>query len=188
MSDSKYCSNCGTLLQEGSMFCSRCGRSVAGAAASAGQAVPPPYPRQRGEKGEKEEKNEKDQREKNEKDEKGEKGGRESWVPSLFGGLVLIWLGITALIAFTSPGGWSNWGYYFLIGLGVILILEGIVLGSRRGSYSPYYGFIIGGVIVALIGLTPLYWSYSVWPYIIIILGIFVILIAILGRRRTPRP
>lgn len=188
MSDSKYCSYCGAALSEGSMFCSRCGRSTT-ATSAAGQAPPPPYPGQRGEKGEKDEKQEKGQDEKHEKSEKGEKGGQDSWIMSLFGGLVLIWLGITFAIAYTSPMvGWSNWWNYFLVGLGVILVLEGLVLGSRRGSFAPFYGFIIGGIIVALIGVGPLFWSYSLWPYFIIVLGILIILVAIFGRRRAPRP
>jgi len=183
MSDSKYCNNCGAPITEGSLYCSRCGRSVAtaGVAYTTGQAVPP---RHRGEKDEKNEKNEKQ-----EKGEKDEKGGKDNWITSLFGGLVLIWLGIVFAIAVSQPSvGWNNWWNYFLAGLGVILVLEGILLGSRKGSYRPYYGLIIGGIIVALIGIGPLYWTFAIWPYIVIVLGVFVILIAIFGRKRSPRP
>jgi hypothetical protein len=183
MSDSKYCSHCGALLTEGSAYCSRCGRAVAAGAAAyaAGQAVPP---KKRSEKDEKDEKGEKE-----EKGEKDEKGGKDNWITSLFGGLILIWLGIVFAIAVSQPSvGWNNWWNYFLAGLGIILVLEGALLGSRRGSFAPFYGLIVGGVIVALIGIGPLFWTYSVWPYIVIVLGIFVILVAIFGRRRTPRP
>jgi hypothetical protein len=156
---------------------------VAGGAAPTPGQAPPPTPRKRGEKEEKDEKNEKQ-----EKGEKNEKGGKDNWIPGLFGGLVLIWLGVTFAISVTQPNGWNNWWNYFLAGLGVILVLEGIILGSRRGHMGPYYGLIVGGVIVALLGIGPLYWSYDIWPYVIIILGVFVILLAIFGRRRTPRP
>lgn len=183
MSDSKYCSYCGAPLPEGSAYCSRCGRPVAagGAAYTTGQTMPPRR------HGEKDEKNEKD--EKQEKGEKDEKGGKDNWITSLFGGLVLIWLGIVFAIAVSQPSvGWNNWWNYFLAGLGIILVLEGILLGARRGSFAPFYWLIVGGVIVALIGIGPLFWTYAIWPYIVIILGVFVILVAIFGRRRTPRP
>ena len=185
MSDSKYCSYCGAPITEGSAYCSRCGRSVAvGAAYATGQAMPP---RQRREKDEKDEKDEKG--EKQEKGEKDEKGGKDNWITSLFGGLVLIWLGIVFAIAVSQPSvGWENWWNYFLAGLGIILVLEGILLGARRGSFAPFYGLIVGGAIVALIGIGPLFWTYAIWPYIVIVLGIFVILVAIFGRRRAPRP
>jgi len=155
--------------------------AAGGAAYAAGQAAPQ---RQRREKDEKNEKGEKQ-----EKGEKHEKGGKDNWMVSLFGGLILIWLGIVFAIAVTSPSvGWNNWWNYFLAGLGIILVLEGIILGARRGTYGPFYGLIVGGAIIALLGIGPLFWTYAIWPYIVIVLGVFVILIAIFGRRRTPRP
>ncbi len=132
--------------------------------------------REKGEKGEK--------REKEEKGEKGEKGGDRSG--AVVGGSILVWLGISLYLSQvnTIPG--ADWWAYFLSGLGVILILQGIVRRTRSGH--PLTGSILGGAILLVIGLTSILGVRGFWPLILVVIGAAVILSGINARRRSPRP
>lgn len=182
MSEQKFCSNCGSPLSGDAAFCSKCGRAVAQAPAGPVPTPPPTYYRneKRQEKGEKQGRNE--------KGEKSEKGGREGWVASVFAGLIIIWLGISIALPLTNYVVWTNWWPYFLMGLGVILILEGLILAMRRNHFYPFIGFFIGGAIVFLLGMGDAFRVIDFWPYFIIVIGILIVVLAIFGRRRAPRP
>ncbi len=174
----RYCSKCGSEVMGDAEFCSRCGNRIVAVPMSSQptRSEMPPGPRRH-------EKHEKD--EKNEKNEKGEKGS--DLEGPLVAGAVLIWLGISfylmnTLGAIPRP----NWWAYFLSGLGVILIVQGVgrsVILNRSGT-----GRIIGGVVVLGIGLASIVGSMSAWPIFLIAIGIVVIAGGVLGRRRVPKP
>jgi cation transport ATPase len=189
MSEQKFCTNCGAPLSGDAAFCSKCGRSVA--QVSAGPVPPPPPTYHRNEKyQEKHEKHERGEKhekhEKHEKGEKMEKGGRAGWVASVFAGIIIIWLGLSIALALTHYI--TDWWAYFLMGLGVILIIEGFILAMRRSHFYPFIGFFIGGATVFLIGLGDAFKPIYFWSYFLIVIGIVIIAMAIFGRRRAPRP
>jgi hypothetical protein len=188
MSEIRYCSNCGTTVGEGALFCSRCGRPIPQAqpasATPAGGAGPSgASPSYRYERHERHEKNEK-----REKGEKQEKGGRNGWIGPVFGGSVLIWLGIILTLGFYGTIHLSDWWNWFLVGLGIILILEGAAFSISRGRPYPFIGFFIGGIIIFLVGFAPIFTGFNFWPLILVIIGIFIIAGSLLGRRRAPKP
>jgi amino acid transporter len=194
--EDKYCAYCGNKFPAGAAFCFRCGSKVAetGAAAAAATAVggtgagavPPPPTYQRRYRNEKNEKEEKD--EKNEKNEKNEKGKDSDVSGALFGGGVLIWLGVTFYLATTQNIAWTNWWSYFVSGVGVMLLVLGLFRSMKRGSYSPFLGFFIGGAVLLFIGATSIFSTGTNWYFWLIFIGIAIIIIAILGRRRVPMP
>jgi hypothetical protein len=57
-----------------------------------------------------------------------------------------------------------------------------------RGSAYQFSGLFIGGAILLVIGLAFIYGTTLHWSYILILLGILVIVMAIFGRKRVPRP
>ncbi|MBM5805093.1 MAG: zinc ribbon domain-containing protein [Candidatus Verstraetearchaeota archaeon] len=177
MSEQKFCKYCGAPLPEGSTYCPKCGKAVAEAA-----RPPPPPPRGEcfGERAEKEEKGE--------KHEKGEKGRGGDMVGAIFGGGVLVWLGITFWLAQSGTVSWTNWWAYFLAGIGALLIIQGVLRVAMRGSTYEFSGLFIGGAILLIIGLAFVYGTTIRWYYILILLGILVIVMAIFGMKRTPRP
>lgn len=192
MFEDKFCKYCGAPLQAGSAFCPKCGSRVvagAGAAATAGAATgtvpptpPPPYQRQR---------REKDQEKHEEKQEKGEKGkkGREGDVTGgIFGGGILIWLGITFYMATTHIITWNQWWPYFLVGLGAMLILLGLWRGMKRGTMQPFLGFLIGGTVLLLIGIGSIFADSTWWPLWVIALGVVIIVVVLTNLRRMPKP
>jgi hypothetical protein len=180
----RFCSKCGAALPQNASFCPSCGTS---AAPGFGQQAPPTPPRWEGRREyEKQEKHEK--HEKQEKHEKHEKGRGGDITGAITGGLVLIWLGISFYLAQTGYISWSNWWELFLVGLGVIIILQGVV---RYGQgHGPFTGSIIAGLILILIG-AAFYWGFqfaNLWPLIFVAIGIAVLVSAAYGRRRVPSP
>jgi heme/copper-type cytochrome/quinol oxidase subunit 4 len=185
---SRFCHRCGAALPPGAAFCASCGTAVAVApsggqvgAPSAGQqgvaAAPPSYPTRQ------------EKQEKQEKREKQEKGRGGDLAGALTGGLILILLGV--LLYFAAVGttaiNYSNFWEYFLIGIGAILILLGIIRYAQRGT--PYVGSFIGGVILMIIGFAFVSTAnYAFWPLILVVLGIAVIASAFTARRRVPIP
>jgi len=136
---------------------------------------------------EKHEKHEK--REKQEKNEKGEKGRRGDLAGAITGGLILILLGV--LLYFATVGttviNYGNFWEYFLIGIGVILILQGLlrIAEGRR----QVIGSFIGGAVLIIIGFAFVSTNnFNLWPLILVVLGIAAIASAFSTRRRAPRP
>jgi hypothetical protein len=105
---------------------------------------------------------------------------------TMTGGLFLIVLGIAFFLAVNNLYGvtWPNvWGV-FLIGFGIILLLEALlraVLPQYRRGVS---GRIIGGFVLIAVGLIPFagYNWAAYWPVILIVIGL-AILIGQFARR-----
>jgi hypothetical protein len=139
------------------------------------------------ERHERHEKNEK--REKREKREKQEKGRGGDLAGAITGGLVLILLGTLFYLAQngTISVTWNNWWEYFMIGMGAILIVAGLVRYAQRG-YTPM-GSFIGGFVLIFFGLAFVSSNnLSLWPLILVVIGVAAIASAFSGRRRNPAP
>ncbi|MBI2937000.1 MAG: zinc ribbon domain-containing protein [Thaumarchaeota archaeon] len=184
--EAKRCRECGSIIPTDAKFCPSCGAAVAPQTIPPAAAVPLPRREYRGEKHEKAEKGEKEE-EKGEKAEKRSSGDRTGAVT---GGLILIWLGISFYLAQTNVIPWANWWAYFLTGLGVIIIVNGLIRYSEY-RYNPT-GAFIGGAVLVVIGLTFLmgvrdFWR-DFWPVILIIIGAVVIISGLTARSRAQRP
>ena len=180
MSEEKFCSKCGSALGVGAEFCSKCGTPV-----THGSAQPPPPPPFRREyRGEKEEKHEK--HEKEEKGEKHEKGGDRTGV--VIGGLILIWLGVSFYLTHTGMMMGGRWWAYFLAGLGVIIIFQGLLRYSQTRYLPHLTGPLMGGLILSIIGLAFIGGVSDVWPIILVVIGIAIIVSSLTARMRAPRP
>ena len=166
-----YCTRCGAQLPENAQFCSDCGAPVGVPAA--------PRERVRPEKAEKQEK------------------GAEDKTGPVVGGLVLILLGVTFLLAQSGLlREWvtlRNWWAYFLFGLGCILVLQGLLKSVTTTYKGPAAGSLIGGAILSVIGLFFILGeeaSWRVWwPFLLIVIGLIVIISGLtVVVKRTPRP
>ncbi len=142
---------------------------------------------EKSEKGEKNEKNEKDTR--GEKAEKGEKneGSGAMW-GAVMGGLIVLWLGITFLLRQNYPTLDNHWWNLFLAGLGVIVILRGLMLYVQTSNWRASSGLIIGGAIVALIGVGSYLGLADWWAFLIILVGAWIVINAFMSKSRHPRP
>ena len=181
---SRYCHKCGVVLPTSAAFCPACGTAVA-AGPSAGAPSPPtgPIP-SRYHRHEKQEKGEK-----NEKGEKQEKGRGGDLAGAITGGLILILLGILLYYATlgTTVITFGNFWQYFIIGVGVILVIQGIIRYGEKGI--PYLGSFIGGAVMIVIGLAFISSANTnLWPLILVVLGAAAIISAFTTRRNAPTP
>ena len=184
-----YCPKCGKEVKEDAVFCPYCGATLKPEVAQSAQGVVYRRHRNIDEKNEKNEKREKDERqEKAEKQEKGEKHEGEGFAGAVMGGLVIIWLGATFILReynFITYGDWFAW---FMAGLGVILVVRGLMTYMQTNKWRAGSGFIIGGVVVAMIGIASIAGLREWWPLAVIVIGAWIIVGAYTARERNPRP
>lgn len=100
----------------------------------------------------------------------------ESFLGSLMGGLIILWLGVTFLLREYGYLAGSWWGW-FLSGVGIILLGRGIYSISRnhRGRGK---GFVYGGVIIGVMGAASIIGIVNWWAILFVIMGLIIILSA----------
>ncbi len=124
-----YCQKCGTEVSKNMDFCPQCGAALKVTAAR-------PAERYRSEKAEIEEKHEKQEKdEKMEKGEKTEKYEKQEYsvFGALFGGFVLILLGIIFYLTVTGTITVRSIFPFFLVIIGACVIL-GVIIGAVRAK------------------------------------------------------
>jgi ribosomal protein L40E len=171
-----FCSKCGAEMADDARFCAKCGQTAA-----------EPVRERRGEKDEKREKEEKGEKaEKREKEEKGEKqeGDRSG---ALVGGLIVILLGALILLSDQDMIPETEIWAYLLWGIGIILLAAGVLhfAGGRRPSAT---GYLIGGLVLCVLGAGGILGYENAWAVVIIVIGIGVVAIGLQARKRSPEP
>jgi len=135
-----------------------------------------------------------------EKDEKGrpkegerhhdEKGGgmeekyRRDPFSAIFFGLILILAGVLWFLG--AQNHLTDWWPWFLVGLGVILILERLIRYTSPAYRRPMFGRMLFGVILICIGASFIYGLNTWWPLIPIVIGAAIIIYGI-SRARKPK-
>jgi hypothetical protein len=125
-----FCPKCGNKITEDMVFCPKCGAPLKVEQAASQPARPPTY------RHEKEEKSEKGE-EKGEKHEKREKHEKHEYafIGPLIGGLILLFIGLSAYISIVGHVEMKILGAAFLITVGLLIIvlaIYGAVVASRR--------------------------------------------------------
>ena len=101
------------------------------------------------------------------------------------GGLVLILLGAIFFIAQNQLFGvtWSNMWGAFLMGLGVLLILQAFVRFAMPSYRRGALGLVVGGAVLVAIGSIPFggtMWAQW-WPLGLIVLGVALLIQQFVG-------
>ncbi len=164
-----YCPRCGNEVSEDADYCTKC-------RAPLNEDVQYRHVRRRDEKGEK-----------NEKDEKDEKGEGDKY-GSIIGGLIVTWLGTLLLLQNQNIIRGSDFGGFFLMGIGVILIFRGLLAMQETGSFDQGFGYMIGGGVLALIGAGITYNLREWWAVIFIGVGLVIVLRGLSERGKNPIP
>jgi len=102
--------------------------------------------------------------------------------PGVMGGLVLILIGSIFLLAQTDRISWGHLWAYFLVGLGAILIVTGL-LGIGRHGRVVTRGRFIGGVVLIVIGAANIIGLNVWWPYLLIVIGLVLVISALFTHR-----
>ncbi len=111
-----------------------------------------------------------------------ERRHREPW-RGLFWGLGLILLGVLLFSANRGWLSWDIWWEYFLIGLGVIFLIDAAVRYTSQEHRHGAFGRVIPGVVLICVGVAFIYGWSQWWPLILVAAGIVVLIGAITRRR-----
>lgn len=124
------------------------------------------------------EKFEKEEKEREKEEKSWEEKWREDPLSAVVWALILVWAGIALLIGNlevledTSLEGWN----LVFAGAGVILLLEVVVRLLVPAYRQPVIGGLILGFVFLAIGLGDLGIWDSIWPLVIILLGVALLL------------
>ena len=103
---------------------------------------------------------------------------------SVFIGLILILLGSLFFLSEQGYIAHDRWWQYFLIGLGIIFLIDGAI----RYRQQNYHGFlvsrVIAGLVLLAIGVIFLLGATAWWPLILILAGIGITIGGLARRSR----
>lgn len=105
-------------------------------------------------------------------------------VSGITGGLIIILLGVVFLLTTLDYISWGDWWAYFLFGLGLILIVDGLVRVSSRAYHQYATGKFIGGAVLVIIGASHIFGMVSWWPLILIVVGVVIVVSSLLKSTR----
>ena len=93
----------------------------------------------------------------------------------VFTGLIVVWLGTTL---YMNNQNWLDgaWWAYFIMGIGVLLLVESLVRISQD-RYYPMYGKLVGGSVLIAVGASNIYDMHDWWPLIFVAVGLAIIFI-----------
>jgi len=103
------------------------------------------------------------------------KGQKRDHYSGIFGGLILILLGVLFLLATMDVISWGDWWAYFLVGLGAIFIIEFIVRSVTPAYLRQDKGKLVIGTVLVIIGGAHILGMVSWWPLILIAVGIIIV-------------
>ena len=101
---------------------------------------------------------------------------------ALIGGGIIIWLGVLLLLQNQGILR-GDFGGYFLMGIGIILALRGLIAFQKPEESDTANGFLIGGGIILLIGAGITYNIRDWWAFLLIGLGLVIIYRGTMARR-----
>lgn len=99
------------------------------------------------------------------------------------GGLILVVLGASFLLANQGIITWGHWWQYFLVGLGGVFIIDWLIR-LCTGERPMFSGKLVAGIILIGVGTMFLIGFPAYWPVILIVVGVAVLLAGVFGRRR----
>ena len=98
----------------------------------------------------------------------------------VFGGVFMMWLGVSFLLKEMNYIRDSMWWPVFAAGFGVLLILRGIMVYQNTSFWSEAKGHIFGGAFFIFLSFASYMNFDNWWPVILIGIGLSIIL----GRGR----
>jgi len=105
-------------------------------------------------------------------------GRKYDYLGRLSFGVMIIWLGLSFFLVNLNLIYRGDWWIYFLIGLGLILLVESFLKMTNSDYDAPYAFKFIAGLVLIAIGLGAIYGLDRWWPLIIIAAGAGMIILA----------
>ncbi len=103
---------------------------------------------------------------------------------NIFNGIIIIWLGVS-LFFMKQDFFHAEWWACFLLGLGLIFIIEAF-LRMRLAAYEkPYMGKLIAGIVLVGVGASNIYDLEDWWPLLLIAVGVVIVLVNLRPRKEN---
>jgi CHASE2 domain-containing sensor protein len=111
---------------------------------------------------------------------------KKSALSDIFGGLIVLAIGLSFFLAANNVISWDKWWAYLLIFLGVVFIIEAII---RNTSLKDRLigGRFIAGIILFSIGFSFALSLKNWWPLILIAVGLLIIIKGILSHKEETK-
>ncbi len=90
----------------------------------------------------------------------------------VFGGVFMMWLGVSFLLKEMHYIRSSLWWPVFAAGLGILLILRGLMVYQSSGYWTNSKKHIFGGGFFLMLSLMRYYNFQNWWPIILVVIGL----------------
>jgi hypothetical protein len=104
-------------------------------------------------------------------------------VRGLFWGLILILLGVLLFSVQQNWLSWNNWWQLFLVGLGIIFLVDALVRYLNPSTRLGIFGRVITGLILVIVGSAFYFSMEAWWPLILIAIGAAILVRMIVYKR-----
>lgn len=108
-----------------------------------------------------------------------------SALSGIFGELMIVWLGVVFLLdrqGLLAPG--VGWVWYFLLGIGAILLAEVIACQLLPQHRQPSAGRLIAALVLIAIGAWQITGLGEWWPLLLIAAGLVLIVNSLRAGRK----
>jgi hypothetical protein len=108
-----------------------------------------------------------------------------SGISGIGAGVFLVLLGVLLFLATQGILAWNRWWQFLIIGVGVILLADGLLRYRRENAPEFRTGRLIAGIILIGVGIAFLLGNGVWWPLVIILIGVAIIVGGLLRRGRN---
>ena len=130
---------------------------------------------------------EKPERRERRRDEKRDEGMEEKWrrdpISGVVFGLIVLVLGVLLTLAARNVISWDDWWKYFLIGIGVVFLIEVLIRYLNRAYRRPIFGRFVAGLILICVGAASIGGFGTWWPLIIVAIAVAILVRLLLFRK-----
>ena len=111
---------------------------------------------------------------------------KKSALSDIFGGLIVVAIGLSFFLAANNVISWEKWWAYLLVFLGIIFVLDAVVRNLKLQERLMGSRFI-AGVILLILGLSFIFSLRNWWPLILIAAGLLIIIKGMMSSREEKK-
>jgi len=121
------------------------------------------------------------------RDEKRDEGMEEKWrrdpISGVVFGLLVLILGVLLTLAARNVIPWDDWWKYFIIGIGVVFLIEVLIRRLKPAYRRPVFGRFVAGLVLICLGVAFVGGFGTWWPLIIVAIAVAILLRLLLFRK-----
>ena len=111
---------------------------------------------------------------------------KKSALSDIFGGLIVLAIGLSFFLAANNVISWDKWWAYLLLFLGVVFLIEAVIRNTGLKE-RLIGGRFIAGIILISFGFSVVLSLRNWWPLILIAVGILIIIKGIVSHKEETK-